>query len=116
MSKEHRAPSLAKTMKAAGLALAVAGASALAWFSGRVEMAAPHFVQPAVAAEAAFSDEQKKAIGEIVKDYLIKNPEVLIEIQSALESKMEKEQSEKLKHFMSENAKDIYRKPDSPVA
>ncbi len=74
------------------------------------------FASPADAADAAFSDEQKKAIGEIVKDYLIKNPELIVEVQQALESKMELEQAEKLKSFMSENAKDIYRNPDSPVA
>lgn len=64
----------------------------------------------------AFTDDQKKAIGELVKDYLIKNPEILIDVQSALEAKMEKEQSEKLRSFMSENSKDIYRNPESPVA
>lgn len=65
---------------------------------------------------SAFSDDQKKALGEIIKDYLIKNPEVLIDAQTALEAKLEKEQSEKLKTFMSQNAKDIYRNPESPVA
>lgn len=64
----------------------------------------------------AFTDDQKKAIGDLVKDYLIKNPEILIDVQSALEAKMEKEQSEKLRSFMSENSKDIYRNPESPVA
>ncbi|PPC85236.1 MAG: disulfide bond formation protein DsbA [Hyphomicrobium sp.] len=64
----------------------------------------------------AFTDDQKKAIGDLVKDYLIKNPEILIDVQSALEAKMEKEQSEKLRSFMSENAKEIYRNPESPVA
>ena len=65
---------------------------------------------------AAFSDEQKKAIGEIVKDYLVKNPEVLIEAQNALDAKVEKEQADKLKSFMAENAKDIFRNAESPVA
>ena len=74
------------------------------------------FVSRALAAEAAFTDEQKSAIGEIVKDYLLKHPEVLVDVQSALEAKMEKEQAEKLKSFMSENAKDIYRGPNASVA
>lgn len=65
---------------------------------------------------AAFSDDQKKALGEIIKDYLLKNPEILVDVQTALEAKLEKEQSEKLKNFMSQNAKDIYRNPTSPVA
>lgn len=69
----------------------------------------------ALAAEA-FNDEQKAQIGEVVKDYLLKHPELIIEIQAALESKMEKEQTEKLKAFMSENAKTIYRSPNASVA
>jgi protein-disulfide isomerase len=70
----------------------------------------------AVAAEAGFSAEQKKAIEGIVKEYLLANPELFIEIQTALEAKMEKEQAEKLKSFIAENAKDLYRHPDSAVA
>jgi protein-disulfide isomerase len=69
-----------------------------------------------LAGSASFTDEQKKQIGEIVKDYLMKNPDVLVDVQSALEAKLEKEQSEKLKSFMSENAKEIYRGADSTVA
>ena len=72
--------------------------------------------EPVASAATAFSDEQKKAIGEIVKDYLTKNPEVLVDVQAALEAKLEKEQSEKLKTFLSENAKDIYRGAESTVA
>jgi protein-disulfide isomerase len=65
---------------------------------------------------SAFTDDQKKALGEIIKDYLVKNPEVLIEVQSALDEKAEKEQSAKLKDFMAGNAKSIYRSPGSSVA
>ena len=46
----------------------------------------------AAAGAAAFSDEQKKELGEIIKDYLIKHPEVLSDAQTALEAKLEKEQ------------------------
>lgn len=69
-----------------------------------------------VRAAEPFSDEQKAAIGAIVKDYLLKNPEVLIEVQTALEAKMEKEQADRLKAFMAENAKSIYRAPNAAVA
>ncbi len=71
---------------------------------------------PAPAASSAFTDEQKKTIGQIVKDYLLANPEVMIDVQTALEAKLEKEQSEKLKAFMADNAKKIYRDAESPVA
>lgn len=73
-------------------------------------------ILPAHAHPGDFSDDQKKALGDIIKDYLLKNPEVLMDMQAALEAKLEKEQSEKLAKFMSENAKAIYRNPQSPVA
>jgi len=69
----------------------------------------------AIAAEA-FNADQKAAIGEIVKDYLMNHPEIIVDVQNALEAKMEKEQAEKLKTFMSQNAKDIYRGANSSVA
>ena len=99
--------------------------SAVTCFAGRTALAALivagaiNFAAPLTTARAdtaAFTDEQKKALGEIIKDYLIKNPEILVDVQTALEAKLEKDQSEKLKTFMSQNAKDIYRNPTSPVA
>ncbi len=59
-------------------ALAASGAGALAL---ALLVAAPMqnggLLSKAYAADAAFSDEQKSAIGDIVKDYLLKHPEVL---------------------------------------
>jgi protein-disulfide isomerase len=65
---------------------------------------------------SAFTDEQKKALGEIIKDYLIKNPEVMIDVQTALDEKMQKDQDAKQKSFMAENGKSIFRSPNSSVA
>ena len=44
-------------------------------------------VGPAMAQSAAFSEQQRQAIGEIVKDYLLKNPEVLTEVIAELEKR-----------------------------
>ncbi len=41
----------------------------------------------AMAQNAVFTDQQKQAIGEVVKDYLLKNPEVLTEVISELEKR-----------------------------
>lgn len=74
-------------------------------------------VAPAVAQEAqAFTADQKAAIEKIIKDYLLANPEVMLDVQTALETKMEKLQAEKLKAALAENAKEIYRRPTAPVA
>lgn len=100
------------------LAAGVLGLALLASVAGL------HFGQGTVRAEATpptaggtvFTDEQKKALGDIIKDYLVKNPEVMFEVQSALEEKTQKEQEARLKAFMAENAKSIYRSPNSSVA
>jgi protein-disulfide isomerase len=63
----------------------------------------------------AFTPDQTKAIQGIIKDYLISNPEVMIEVQKVLEAKMEKLEAEKTKAAMAENAKDLYRRPNSPL-
>jgi protein-disulfide isomerase len=68
------------------------------------------------AQDAGFSGDQKKAIEKIVKDYLVANPEVLQEAMSVYEAKMEKAQAEKAKVALSENAKEIYRRVNAPVA
>lgn len=74
--------------------------------------------KPAVtaAAASAFSPDQKKAIEEVIKDYLLNNPDLLIEMQQVLESRMEKMQSEKLAKIIGEQSKEIFRDPSSAIA
>lgn len=72
--------------------------------------------QPAPAKASTFSEAQKDEIGSIVKDYLLKNPEIFLEIQSALEAKMEQVQAERLKAALAANADSLFRDPDAPVA
>lgn len=72
--------------------------------------------EPAKLAEAAkFTPEQKQEIEQIIKSYLVANPEIFVEVQNALEAKMEKEQAEKLKVAIAENAREIYRQPDASI-
>src|SRR5690606_17047017 len=63
-----------------------------------------------------FSAEQKRGIEQIIKDYLVANPEIFLDVQNALEEKMEKAQAEKLKTVISGNAKEIFREPNASVA
>ncbi|MGA7117876.1 MAG: DsbA family protein, partial [Hyphomicrobium sp.] len=70
-----------------------------------------------VAADTSmFTDPQKRGIEQIVKEYLLQNPQVLIEVQGALEQKMAQEEADRTKALVAENAKEIYRHPDAPVA
>ena len=73
-------------------------------------------VPPNPETQAAFSPEQKQELGKVIKEYLIANPEIFLEAQTALEAKMEKEQSEKLKVAIAENAREIYRDPKADTA
>lgn len=92
---------------------ALGGAVAL---SGALLLMGP-LRSPSIAADTSmFNDAQKRGIEQIVKDYLLQNPQVLVEVQTALEQKMAKEEAERTKSLVAENAKDIYRHPDAPVA
>lgn len=73
---------------------------------------------PAAPAERAspFSPEQRTAIEGIIKDYLMANPEVMLEIQTALESRMEELQAKRLKAAIAGQAEQIYRSPGAPIA
>jgi protein-disulfide isomerase len=72
--------------------------------------------QPTVtAADSGLTTGQRKEIEAIVKEYLLKNPEVLIEAQNALEAKMDKLQAERTAAAIKQNAKEIFRPASSPV-
>jgi protein-disulfide isomerase len=63
-----------------------------------------------------FSPEQKQAIGAIIKDYLLANPEVFLEVQTALEARMEEIQAKRLQAAIASQAQEIYRSPGAPIA
>jgi len=71
---------------------------------------------PSAPPSGDFSPQQRQSIEKIVKDYLIANPEIFLEVQTALESKLEQQQAERLKAAIAENARDIYRDPAADVA
>jgi protein-disulfide isomerase len=74
--------------------------------------------QPAAAPSQAggtFSDAQKSQIEAIIKDYLVNNPEVLMEANNALEAKMDKIQSERMASALKDNSAELYRPTASPI-
>jgi protein-disulfide isomerase len=112
-----RKPSSARRgpLVAIPLLLAIAGSAFVLGRTVVPSSAAEEATAPAAAA-SAFSAEQKSSIEKIIKDYLMANPEVLLEVQTAFEAKMAKVQEEKTKAMVAENAKEIYRHPDAAVA
>jgi protein-disulfide isomerase len=69
----------------------------------------------AVAASGAFNDAQKAEIGSLIKDYLLKNPEVMIEVQRVLEAKMDAQRQEASTKAVSENASKLYKNAALPA-
>lgn len=58
-----------------------------------------------------FSAEQKKAIEWIVRDYLLNNPEILLEVSRELEKRQTAMQAAEQKRFILENRKAIFSSP-----
>jgi protein-disulfide isomerase len=71
--------------------------------------------QGTVVADATVNADQRKQIEAIIKDYLTSNPEILLEMQNALEAKMDKLQAERTAAVIKGNAPEIFRPAFSPV-
>ena len=72
-------------------------------------------VRAPVTAGSDHAPPERKAIEAIVKDYLLKNPEIMLEVQTALEMKMEKMQAEKTAAALKVYAAEIFRPAFSPI-
>jgi protein-disulfide isomerase len=118
-----KVPSPSKTWLLVAPALLLAGIGLLVTRPDQLSSEPGPGAPSAAAAQAApaadtsmFNDPQKRGIEQIVKDYLLKNPELIIEVQGALEAKIAKEETERTKKLVGENAKEIYRYPNAPLA
>lgn len=69
--------------------------------------------QSAIAAE--FTDQQKREMGDIIKEYLIQNPEVIREALQELERRQVAEANDKARKTISERAKEIYQSKEDLV-
>ena len=67
------------------------------------------------AAPSAFTPAQRKELEGIIKDILLNNPEIMLEVQNALEAKMEKIQAERMAVAIKEHAGELFRPAMSPV-
>lgn len=68
------------------------------------------------AAEQGFSDAQKKEIGEIVREYLLANPEILLDVSRELESRQKQAETEQRETALKAHAEAIFRSPHDYVA
>lgn len=98
------------------VALMAVGAVAVLGSSPAVSTGAPlKLAQADTSAKAgdsgAFSAEEKQAIERIVRDYLVQNPEVLLEVGKALEQRQAKMQVAEQKRVIVENRDKIFAAP-----
>jgi len=71
---------------------------------------------PHARAEGSFSDAQKKEMGEVVRQYLLDHPEVLLEVSKALEAKQQQAEESQRTGALQSSAKQIFHSPDDFVA
>ncbi len=62
----------------------------------------------AMAADTAMSPEQTKQVEQVVHDYLVNNPEVLMEASQALQRKQQQSMQEQAKASISQNADQLF--------
>jgi protein-disulfide isomerase len=77
---------------------------------------APAADQASAALIGSTSDVDRARIEAIVKDYLLNNPEILIEMQQVYESRAEAKRAQQMTEALSTNSSDLFRSASAPVA
>ncbi|MFB9951014.1 DsbA family protein [Rhizobium puerariae] len=65
----------------------------------------------AAAPALALDDRQKKEMGEFIREYLLQNPEILLEVQDALQTKQQTQRVEQSTKAIAQNKKEIFSSP-----
>ncbi|WP_448206722.1 DsbA family protein [Azospirillum sp. sgz302134] len=90
--------------------------AALALFTGSLIGALVALSPVAVQAQSAMDDAQRKAIEGVVRDYLMKNPEIILEAVESLQQRQKVAEEEKARKALTENKKALFESPADPVA
>jgi protein-disulfide isomerase len=64
---------------------------------------------PPAMAEGSFTGDQKAEIGQIVREYLLQNPQVLQEVFDELEKRTSEQQTSVVSRAIAQNAADLFR-------
>ncbi|WP_052341268.1 DsbA family protein [Salinarimonas rosea] len=94
--------------------VALAGLVAVALVAASVLALAPASA-PATAQDATFSEGEREAIGTIVREYLLENPEVMLDVFAELERRQAAEQEARQRSAVAERGDDIFRAPHDVV-
>lgn len=79
-------------------------------------LAAAMLAAPAIASAGSFDAAQRKEIGEVVRQYLLDNPDVLVDVSKELEKRQQVAEDEKRSGALVSNAKEIFKSGDDLVA
>ncbi|MCA3561030.1 MAG: DsbA family protein [Aestuariivirga sp.] len=71
---------------------------------------------PAAFADGNFNDAQKKEIGDIVRQYLLENPEVLLDVSKSLDARQQQQEVQQRGAVLQSSADQIFRSPADYVA
>lgn len=107
--------SLKAILPAAVVAAVISGLGLFLFKSSQTPAPAPGTQTPPAQVSTDFSDDQKQAIEALVRDFLVKNPEILIEMSTELERKQTAAAEETRNAVIKENAEAIYREDDGLV-
>lgn len=66
------------------------------------------------AAAQAMDDAQRRAIESVVREYLIKNPEVIVEAIQSLQAREREESDQQARQALAANRQKLFENPDSP--
>jgi protein-disulfide isomerase len=69
-----------------------------------------------IASPAVALPPDKVALGKTIREYLIANPEVLVEAMQELERKQDSQRDTQAQKAIQENQSELLRDPDSPIA
>ena len=71
--------------------------------------------KPEASPARARQNGNRKQIEKIIREYLLKNPEVIVEAMQALEAKQNADRAAAVRHSIWENRKRIHENPEDPV-
>src|SRR4051794_18760942 len=74
------------------------------------------FLIPALAFADGFDAKQRDEIGAIVHDYLLKNPEILLEVSKELENRQQVTEEQQRQSAVSANASELFHSNADLVA
>jgi protein-disulfide isomerase len=72
-------------------------------------------IAPQISAAADFSPSQREAIEGIIRDYLMHNPDVLVEALRGAEDKLNREADAKAERVLAERRSEVFDDPATPV-